>query len=324
MYAVRLRGFGGAGELVGEVVADPVPGAGGVLVRVAAAGVHLIDARVRAGVALGGAALPELPAVLGREVAGQVVAVGAGVDAGWVGRNVVAHLGDAGGGYAELAVASAERLHPVPEGLGAEAAVAMVGTGRTALGILRQAELTAADTVLVTAAAGGIGTLLVQAALWAGATVVGLAGGPEKTARVRAAGVRAAVDYRDGSAAWPSVVREVLGGERPLTVALDGVGGAVTGALWGLLAPGGRHVAFGWADGRPGTADVPAGVRSWNALGPAMTAGTSLAELEAQALAAAAAGELTPLVQAFPLSRAAEAHAALEARATSGKVVLLP
>jgi NADPH:quinone reductase len=99
--------------------------------------------------------LPELPMVPGREVAGVVDAVGPGVDAGWTGRRVVAHLGMANGGYAELAVAAAGALHEIPDGLSAEVAVAAIGTGRTAVAILKVATLTRDDVVLVTAAASG-------------------------------------------------------------------------------------------------------------------------------------------------------------------------
>ena len=93
----------------------------------------------------------------GREVAGRVDRVGPGVDAAWVGRRVVAHLGQASGGYAEQALAPVTALHELPDHVGAEAAVAMIGTGRTAMGILEVADLSAEDVVLVTAAAGGIG-----------------------------------------------------------------------------------------------------------------------------------------------------------------------
>ena len=108
----------------------------------------------------------------GREVAGTVDAVGPGVDdasaAGWLGRRVVVHLGAASGGYASQAVAPVDALIAIGDDVDAAEAVAMVGTGRTALGILGEAQLAAHDVVIVTAAAGGLGTLLVQAASNAG------------------------------------------------------------------------------------------------------------------------------------------------------------
>src|ERR687892_637128 len=111
---------------------------------------------------------------------GRVDLVGPGVDEAWHGRRAVVHLGMASGGYAELAVTSVEALHEIPDHLAADVAVAMIGTGRTAMGILEVAELTKDDVVLVTAAAGGIGSLLVQSARNEGAVVVGVAGGAGK------------------------------------------------------------------------------------------------------------------------------------------------
>jgi len=109
-----------------------------------------------------------------------------GVAGLWLGKRVVAHLGFAPGGYAELAVTEVDRVHEIPANLDFAEAVAMIGTGRTAMGILQFAELGPDAVAVIPAAAGGIGTLLVQYAKNAGATVVGLAGGPEKTARVAA------------------------------------------------------------------------------------------------------------------------------------------
>ena len=198
MHAIRLHAFGPPESLRYEHVEDPRPGPGQARIAVAAAGVHLIDTALRAGRAMGPLALPELPTIPGREVAGVVDAVGPEVDEAWLGRRVVAHLGLAGGGYAELAVRETGALHALPEGLADDAAVAMIGTGRTALAVLEVAALTSADVVLVTAAAGGLGSLLVQAARHAGATVVGAAGGPDKAQRVRELGADVAVDYSRG------------------------------------------------------------------------------------------------------------------------------
>jgi NADPH2:quinone reductase len=238
----------------------------------------------------------------------------------------VAHLGFAPGGYAELAVVDVDRAHEIPANLDAAEAVAMIGTGRTAMGIVQFAELGPDSVAVIPAAAGGIGTLLVQYAKNAGAVVVGLAGGPGKVARVQANGADIAADYTDP--AWPDKVRAHLGG-RPATVVLDGVGGAVARHATGLLGPGGRHLVFGWSaegirDGEPYLVD---GV-SEQVLGPVMMRRAGgpdpLQTLELRALAEAAAGRLRPAVQRFPLADAAAAHRALESRATTGKVVLEP
>ncbi|MEU8977816.1 zinc-binding dehydrogenase [Streptomyces sp. NPDC048309] len=326
MHAIRLHAFGPAENLTYEKVEDPDPGPGQVRIAVSAAGVHLLDAALREG-AQGPAPAPTpLPTVPGREVAGTVESLGEGVAGLWLGKRVVAHLGFAPGGYAELAVTDVDRVHEIPENLDFAQAVAMIGTGRTALGILQFAELGPDSVAVVPAAAGGIGTLLVQYAKHAGATVIGLAGGPEKVARVRETGADLAVDYRDPG--WPERVRDRFG-DRPATVVFDGVGGEVARAAVALLAPGGKHIVFGWSgegirDGSPYLVD---GV-SEQVLGPVMMrkAGgpNPVRTLELRALSEAAAGRLTPAVTRFPLAEAAAAHRALETRGTTGKVVLEP
>lgn len=336
MHAIRLHAFGPAENLTYETVEDPVPGPGQVRIAVRAAGVHLLDTALREGQQ---GPLPRptaLPTVPGREVAGVVESLGEGVAARLLGEHVVAHLGFAlgvppgssstGGGYAELAVTDVDRVHEIPAGLDHAQAVAMIGTGRTTMGIVQFAELGPDSVVVVPAAAGGIGTLLVQYAKNTGATVVGLAGGSRKAALVAENGADLAVDYDDSS--WPAKVRAFLGG-RPATVVFDGVGGDIAREAVGLLGENGRHIVFGWSgegihDGRPHLVD---GV-SEQVLGPVMARKAGgpdpIRTLELRALAEAAAGRLTPAVQRFPLAEAAAAHRALETRGTTGKVVLEP
>lgn len=325
MRAVRLREFGPPSCLRLEEVADPRPGPGQVRIAVEAAGVNLADAVVRAGRDRW-APLPELPVVPGGEVAGVVDEVGGGVDPAWLGRRVVAQLGLASGGYAELAVREVGALHAVPAPLGAAAAVAMICTGSAALGVLDVAELGPDDVVVVTAAAGAMGSLLVQGAARRGATVVGLAGCSEKRRTVLRCGAAVAVDYRREG--WVDRVREELGG-REVTAVLDGVGGEYGRGAVELLGPGGRLVLHGASSGTPtrlSTEDLfERSLSATAAVGPhvAKRAG-GVRALEARALAEAAAGAFTPVVHSFPLSRAAEAHEALEGRRTVGKVVLVP
>jgi NADPH2:quinone reductase len=326
MHAIRLHAFGPAANLRYEEVEDPRPGPGQARIAVAAAGVHLIDTTLRAGRPMGPLALPDLPTIPGREVAGIVDAVGPEVDERWVGRRVVAHLGPASGGYAELAVRETEALHALPDGLADDAAVAMIGTGRTAHAILEVAALTAHDIVLVTAAAGGLGSLLVQAARNAGATVVGVAGGPAKVQRVAQLGATVAVDY--SAPDWSDAVRAALDG-REVTVALDGVGGALGRGALELLGAGGRLILFGFSSGAPtelSAGDLFArGITASAAIGAQIAQRPGgLRDLEEQALAAAADGRLVPLVQRFALAQAAAAHEAIESRATVGKTVLVP
>lgn len=326
MHAIRQHAFGPPETLVHEEVGDPVAGPGQVRIAVAAAGVHVLDTAIRAGQTGGPFPPPELPMTPGREVAGVVGAVGDGVDASWLGRRVVAHLGQASGGYAELAVREVDAVHAIPDGVAEDAAVAMIGTGRTTLAILDLAPIADDDVALVTAAAGGIGSLLVQAAGNAGAVVVGAAGGAAKVARAKELGAAVAVDYT--AADWPQRVRDALDG-REVTVAFDGVGGEIGRAALELIGLGGRLVMYGWFDDGPTrlsaedlyargiTASVPIGPRLLKRPG-------GLRDLEERALAALAQHKLAPPVQRFPLADAAAAHAAIETRATMGKVVLVP
>lgn len=325
--AVRQYAFGGPDELRVEDVPDPHPVEDQVRIRVESAGVHLIDTMIRRGVATGPYPLPELPMIPGREVAGVIDEVGGGVDERLIGRRAVADLGAAGGGYAELALVPAESLHVFPQGLDADQAVAMVGTGRTAMAILEVASPTPDDVAVVTAAAGGIGSLLVQALRETGATVVGAAGGERKASLALKLGASGSIDYsRPG---WSETVRAALVGH-PATLVLDGVGGEIGRAAFELLRPSGHLVLFGAASG------APTPLSASDLLGRGLTAtgaiGARIAQrpeglrpLEERALEAAIEGRLTPVVgQWFGLADAAAAHEAIQSRATTGKTVLRP
>lgn len=320
MWAIRQHAFGGPEQLRYEEVPDPEPGPGQVRVRVAAAGVHVVDTAIRRGEP-GPFPPPELPMTPGREVAGAVDRTGEGVDPSWLGRPVVVHLGVASGGYAELAVAEATSLQAIPDGLGADGAVAMIGTGRTTMSILDRAAPDPGDVVLVTAAAGGLGTLLVQAAAGAGATVVAAAGGAHKVEVARGLGADVAVDYDRSD--WADEVRAALG-DRDVTLVYESVGGPIGETAVALLGAGGTLAVNGWSSGIPLELDEAAladrGVRVAPWVRP-----TDLRPLEDRALAAAASGALTPVVgPPFALADAAGAHRAVETRATVGKTVLHP
>ncbi|KAB8167083.1 zinc-binding dehydrogenase [Streptomyces sp. 3MP-14] len=335
MHAIRLHAFGPPENLTYEKTDDPVPGPGQVRIAVAAAGVHLVDAALRRGVTPGGIwPAVELPTIPGREVAGTVESVGEGVARSWLGQRVSAHLGMVPGGYAELAVTGTETLHPLPDNVSEGQAVAVLGTGRMAMGLLRFAPIEPGDTVLVLAAAGGIGSLLVQYAAHRGATVIGAAGGRDKVEAVRRLGADLAVDYDRPD--WPEAVLAAFG-ERPVRHLFEGVGGERARAAIGLLAPGGGHVAYGTASSGLGGTELAnptpeeqaaLGITSQVALGPALFERIGglerLRTLEDEALALVGDGVLVPLVQEFPLADAAGAHRALESRATMGKVVLRP
>lgn len=324
MRAIRQYVFGGPGELVHERdVIAPRPGPGQVRIAVTAAGVTRLDLAVRAGT---GRWLPELPTIPGREVAGVVESLGDGVEPHWLGRRVVTCLGLAAGGYAELAVREVAAVHEIAENVSDHAAVAAVGAGRAAAGVLDVARLTPEDVVLVLGSAGGVGSLLVQAAVRMGATVAGAAGGPAKIAVTRRLGAAVTVDHtRPG---WAERVRDELGG-REATVVLDGIGGSLGRAALDLLGHGGRLVMFGWLSGHPVEVTprelYERGLSLCTAPGPSMPSRPGgVRGLEERALAMVGDGTLDPLVQRFALSDAADAHAALERRDTTGKVILVP
>ncbi|MFI6990394.1 alcohol dehydrogenase catalytic domain-containing protein [Nonomuraea wenchangensis] len=161
MRAVVMEEFGGPEVLRIRQVEDPVPGPGQVLVAVAYASITFVETQVRSG--NGPFGRPALPRIPGNGVGGRIVAAGPDVDPALMGTVVVTTTGGEGG-YAELALARAQDAVPVPEGLELKDAVALLADGRTALLLYRQAEIKPSERVLVEAAGGGVGSLLVQLA----------------------------------------------------------------------------------------------------------------------------------------------------------------
>ena len=319
MRAVIIRRFGPPSVLEPMAMPSPAPGPGEVAIDVDFAGVTFVETQIRAGRPPRPEMLPALPAILGNGVGGTVAEAGDAVDPGLIGRRVVASLNGTGG-YASRTVADAARLLEVPAALTMRDAVALLADGRTALSLAGVAGLLPGDTVLVEAAAGGVGTLLVQLARNAGARVVGLARGERKLEIIKELGADVAVDYGDGD--WPRRVRDAVGG---VDVVFDGVGGPVGGTALGLVREGGRFCAFGMASGSftefpdERTAGRGIAVVRGAPVGPAQ-----MRELSVAALARAAAGTLRPVIgQTFALDRAADAHAAIAARATVGKTLLV-
>ncbi|MFD8497661.1 zinc-binding dehydrogenase [Amycolatopsis sp. NPDC059657] len=311
MRAVWLKEFGGPGVLVAGEAPDPVAGPGEALIEVDYVNTTFVETRTRAGT---GPFPVELPMIPGNGVGG-VVRDG---PPEWIGKRVVSSLRGSGG-YAELAVAPVANLVEVPDGVAMDAAVAVLADGRTATMLIRAAGLRAWDTVLVEAAAGGVGGALVQLALAAGATVIALAGGEEKVELARKLGAHFAIDYRRDD--WPDRVYDAT---FRVDVVFDGVGGPVGRQAFELLDKGGRMVSFGLAGG------------SWTDTSDADSRGVTvvkvprpdpeeLRELVGTALSTVASGVLRPVIgQRFPLEKAADAHAAMESRGTVGKTLLVP
>lgn len=325
-----MREFGAPEQLRLERVPDPQAGPGQLLIRVEAAGIQFVETQVRAGLlreipAISPKQLPWLP---GREVAGVVVAAGAGADPGLVGRRMMGLTATAGGGYAELALLTAETAHHLPDGLDYAEAVSLLGTGRTALALVEIAQIGPGDTVLVESAAGAVGTLVLQLARAAGADrVIGLARGERKLRLAREFGADTAIDY--GAADWPEQVRAAA--PHGVTVVLDALGGEAARQAFDLLAAKGRFVSFGFSSGAMPRLDpaeaAERGVTVSAYFGPPTGDRGPQTQLRQtrEVLAAVAQGRLRTFVgQRFPLAEAAAAHAAISARETVGKTVLVP
>jgi len=299
---------------------DPIAQAGQVLVDVEVAAITFIDTQMRAGT--GPRSPGPFPIVLGNGVGGTVIGVGDGVDIGWLGREVVTATGGSGG-YASRAVASVEDLHRLPAGLDLQIAVALLADGRTALGLAEAAQIAARDTVVVTAAGGGVGSLLVQLASRAGARVVALAGDDLKLELARALGATILINYRDTG--WAA--RLDAAAPDGLDVVFDGVGGDVGAMLIDRAGKGARYVTHGASSGTGATVDAEDAAARGITIVPLSAIGSTpqaMFDLVERALALAAAGGIHATIgQWFPLDRVADAHAAIERRSTLGKTLLI-
>jgi NADPH:quinone reductase len=323
MRVVRVTRFGGPEVLTAGRAPDPVPGPGEVVIQVVAADVLSVDAMIFQG--WGEGFFPHRPPyVPGNGVVGTVTAVGPGADPGQTGLTVAAHTGGPGGwgGYAEQALVPAGDLIPVPAQVTPTAAAALLHDGATALGLLKRITITQGDQVLVTAAAGGLGALLVQCALAAGGRVIGAARSDAKLRLIRSLGADA-VDY--GDPGWAGRVRDLTGG-RGADVVFDGAGGALGDTAFGVTAPGGTFSAHGMSAGRfAGIDPAQAEARRVTVHPVPQTAPDDLKQLAAEAFAAAAAGRVRPVIgQTFPLAQATDAHEAIRSRTAIGKTLLLP
>ncbi len=301
-------------------VPDPEPGPGQVLIAVQVAAITFIDTQLRAGTS----PRPNVafPLVIGNGVGGIVDAVGADVDPVWIGTAVVSATGGSGG-YATRAVAEEANLHRLPAGLELQSAVALLADGRTAVGLARAAEIGSGDNVVVTAAAGGVGSLLVQLAAANGARVIALAGSRRKLEHARSLGADVAINYRDAD--WAArLARHAPDG---VDVVFDGVGGDTSPALFALVQAGGRYLPHGAASGTLPKIDEQQAASRGITIVPLSAIGRGPAENAAlidDAFALAASGAIHPTIgQTFPLDNAADAHAAIENRSAIGKTLLV-
>jgi NADPH2:quinone reductase len=256
-------------------------------------------------------------------VAGTVTWVGDGVDRGWIGRQVVAFT-EGGGGYAEQVVAVADGLVLVPDGLDVGEAAALLHDGTTAFALLEGTGVSADEWVLVLAVGGGLGILLVQLARAAGARVIGAARGAAKMDLARTWGAEHVIDY--SLPGWQKKVQAVTGGRGPQVV-FDSVGGQLGRQAFEIIANGGRFSAHGAPSGGFTPIDSEQARRrgiSVRGIEQAQLNGQDRQRLTQQALREAAAGRIKPIIgRTFPLEKAAEAHAAIEARTVVGKTLLV-
>ena len=325
MKAVRVEEFGEPEVLLYTDVERPEPGEGQVQIEVRSVGVNYADTMRRRNQYV---LRQELPFTPGSEVAGTVSAVGEGVDGVSVGDRVVTLLGT--DGYAGYAVTAAEALIPVPDGLDFDTAAAIPLQGLTAYHILKTSgAMQPGESVVVHAAAGGVGTLAVQMAkLMDAGTVIATASTQEKLDLASSLGADVLVNYAEED--WPERVKEATDG-RGADVILEMVGGdEFLQNNLRCLAAWGRMVVFGAASGERGTV-VPVDLMRKNhsvvgfflpqVMGRPDLYLPSLQEM----LGWIQSGELKITVGArYPLQDAAEAHADLEGRRTTGKIVLNP
>ena len=322
MKAIRINETGGPEVMHLEEIEAPTPKEGEVLVKVAAAGINFADLAQRQGAYLTRTRTPMTP---GFEFAGTVAACGPGVSFPAEGTRVVA-FGD--GGYAEYALARINTAIPIPPDLDFAHAAAFPVQGITAYQLLRESgRLQAGESVLVHAAAGGVGTLAVQLAKLMGAgTVIGTASNADKLQLARRLGADVTINYTEEN--WVEQVKGATDGQGA-DIILEMVGGTIAQQSLQCLAPYGRLVVYGAAGGEiVQFSGIQLMYKNQSIIGYWLT--SRLQQADRLALAAMevmqylVTGKLEIIVgQTFPLAEATEAHRAIAERRTMGKVVLL-
>lgn len=314
MKAVQFSEYGEADVLQLVDIPTPQPQPGEVLIRVRAAGINYADVLQRKGIY----PLPvTLPFVTGYEVVGTVETLGEGVTNLQPGQPVMAMVPS--GGYAEYAIAPAGQAFTLPDGLADAEATALLVQGMTAVGLLHTGNY---DSVLVLAATGGVGSVLVQLAKSQGKRVIAAVGSEAKKAQALEIGADAVISYADAD--WVQQVRDATGGQG-VSATFDAVGGAVGAGALQTLGVGGTGVIYGAASGEPtmlaGQQLIGQGqsVRGYTLFADTARFGEYAGEL----FGALSAGKLTLTVQTYPIAEVQTAHRDIESRRTQGKVVLV-
>lgn len=322
--AVRFHRTGGPEVLTVEEVAVPAPGPGQVRLRHTAIGLNFIDTYFRSGLYPAPGGLPMIP---GNEAAGVVEEIGEGVT-GFAPGDRVAY-GFASGAYATERLIGTAPLVKLPDGISDRTAAAMMLKGLTASYLLKQTFVVQpGQTVLVHAAAGGVGLILVQWAAHLGATVIGTAGSPEKAALAKAAGAAHTILYNEED--FPARVKEITGGKL-CEVVYDGVGQATYPGSLDCLKPRGLFVSFGNASGPITNFNLLALSQKGSLYATRPTLATHVSTPEGLAATADPLFEAVlsgavkiEVNQTYALKDAAQAHIDLEGRRTTGSTVLLP
>lgn len=325
MKAVVVTALGPAEGLRLQDAPMPEPGPGQVRVRVAATTVNFADIQARRGSYHGSRPAPFIP---GLEAAGTIDALGAGVRGLEVGQRVAVHAD--GGSYAEFTLASTVSTFPIPDSLDWDTAACFPSVGTTSFNLLMQAaRMAPGDTVLIHAAAGGIGSTAVQLARTLGAgTIIGTVGSADKAKLILSLGADAAINYRVENV--PERVKEITGGAGA-DVVLDGVGADTFEGSLAALAPFGRLVAFGQSSGPPPAAFFGQlygdnkSIIGYSTGGHRRSRPEALRQPGNAALKLLIQGRWKPVIGArLPLAQAATAHRMIEDRESTGKVLLVP
>jgi NADPH:quinone reductase-like Zn-dependent oxidoreductase/uncharacterized protein YndB with AHSA1/START domain len=320
--AIMLRSFGGVDQLAFQNITVAAPGAGEVRIRQSAVGVNFIDVYIRRG----DYPMVTPPAPIGMEAAGTIVDVGPDVHHLLPG-DPVAYASGTPGAYATLRTLPAAEVVAVPPGISAETAAAVLFKGMTAEYLLhRTHQVRAGDTVLVHAAAGGVGILLCQWAKHLGARVLGTVSSDDKARLAREHGCDLPIVTRDNR--FAEAVLTATGG-RGADVIFDGLGRAAAAENYAAIAVTGHWISYGQATGPLPPLDAgQQAAKSLRISRPVLFHYTAeparLRDMAANVFALVERGVLrVPVRHRFPLSAAAAAHSALESRQTTGPIVLL-
>lgn len=325
MKQIRVTEFGGPEKLISQDVPMPSAGDGQILIKVEASGVNFSDGMQRRNQYVFPVSLPFLP---GFEVAGIVTELGKGVENISLGDRVVAML-PGGGGYAQFAVTPSYLAAVLPPTISAQESLALQVQGLTAYLMLKDgAKLQAGQTVLIHAAAGGVGTLLVQMATQMGAVkVIATASNVEKLAVAKSLGADELINYTESD--WVQKVKDATEG-KGVDLILDSTGGEILRDSFSCLAPFGRLINFGNPTGGSTSVEAFTLVNNNHILqGFGLASYFGKPDLMQEAyyylFSQVATGKLKVHIgQSFPLKDAAEAHRQMEGRKTMGKTVLIP